>query len=323
MLEGGSHIRGVCIEEIFIRAQIGAAADVEHGAIAVGRQAIGGQYVLGLMQGVDREQGAIRQVELQGAVVGAVVVVVVVDLVFDIGVGHHETAEHRALLVECPAHVRFQIVPVPAAIARRDRALELVGRALEHHVDDAPQLAGAVEQAGGATHDLHPIHRGQRRQGAELALHRRWQAVEVHLIVFVAAREDGGAAAVVDHGAQTRRVLGQIVHGDEVALLYVVIGQHCDRLGNVFQGRRGLGPDGGRVDAVTPGLLRRRHPVERVAIDHQGFVRSNVLFCCQRRRGDCDGQGGRDGQSQRARRFILEDNHRKSDPQTEMIIIFI
>ncbi|MNO86505.1 hypothetical protein D3C76_779030 [compost metagenome] len=102
MLEGSAHIGGVRVEEVFVRTEVGAATDVEHAAIAVRRQAIGRQYVLGLMQGIDRQQGAIRQVELQGAVVGPVIVVVVVNLVLDVGVAHHEAAEHRALLVERP-----------------------------------------------------------------------------------------------------------------------------------------------------------------------------------------------------------------------------
>ena len=214
-------------------------------------------------------------------------------------------------------------MPVPAAIARRDRALEGVGRTLEHHVDHAPQLAGAVEEAGGAPHDLHPIHRRQRRQGAVLALHGRWQAVEVHFVVLIATGEDGGATAVIDQGAQTRRELGQIVHRHEVALLDVVVGQHGDRLGDVFEGRRRLGADGGRVDPIASRLLRRRHPVEWIAIDDQGFVRLDVRCVCPCRGGNGDGQSGRDGQSPRASRFILQDNHSKSDPKIEMIIIFI
>ena len=56
-------------------------------------------------------------------------------------------------------------------------------------------------------------------------------------------------------------------------------------------------------------------------MDDQGFVRLDVR-CNALPGGKGDSQSGRDGQKQRASRFILQDNHGKSDPKIEMIIIF-
>ncbi|MNH15524.1 hypothetical protein D3C79_751380 [compost metagenome] len=170
------------------------------------------------------------------------------------------------------------MVGVPGAIAAFDVPLELGGRALAHHVDDAAQFAGTAEQPGRATHDLDTVECRQRWYCTEDAGHGRRQAVDIELAVLVATGVDRRTAIVVGQGSQAGGVLGQVIEVHEPAVLDVVLGVDGDRLRNVLERCGGLGTHDGGVHAVAAGVFRRQHVVQAVAFDGQCWQVKRVVL---------------------------------------------
>ncbi len=287
-------IGGPAVEVVPVRAEEGIAVQIQQIAGGVGRVTVVRRDVLFLVQESQRQHGAVGQVELQGAIEVLRGVGVVVHLAIGVGLGQHGTAAYVAGRCQCTREVGFQVAGVEAAIAAGDAALEVTGRALEHHVDDAAHLAGAVEQPRWPTHDLDPVERRQHGHGAVDTGHGRGQAIDIELVVFVAAGVDRGAAAVVGQGAQAGGVLGQVVQVHELPVLDVIVGVDRDRLGNVAQRGGRLGAHGRRFHRIAAAFFRGWHVVQPVALDGDALQLDRLVL-----RRDALGQGTqREGRQQ-------------------------
>ncbi|MCY1405854.1 hypothetical protein D9M71_211040 [compost metagenome] len=180
------------------------------------------------------QQGAIGQVDIQGAVQHGFFRFVPVDEGVGFLVGTDQAAADIAAFGQRARDVGFGAVHVPGTCFGGNIALEFLGRALAHQVDGGRRRTGAAHQARRPTHHFDVVvdRHVQQRAGELLRTigHLRRNAVVHEVLDLETTRVKGVAITVTVVAGDPRGHHQHVVDGGEVLIVHQLAGDHAHRL---------------------------------------------------------------------------------------------
>ncbi len=266
-----------------VGGQSGIARQPQVGAIAVARHRGVGAALLGLLfPGTDGKHRMRAEIGFEHAVEQRLLRRPAVGEVVAVHVGGNHPAAQLSIKGQRARCIHLGAVVVPSAGRQLHVELGRGGGHLAHQIDRTTGIAGAVDQAGRAAHQLDAVVRGQVEHDAGVKAHadeHRRSAVELHAVDLEAARIDGRQPAVGVLDGDAHRLCGRLVQAGELLVVQALARDHRHRLGQLAQRLRslaygdGLGGVGVRALGLAVALPGHPHLAQRVVAGGFGSCR--------------------------------------------------